>query len=202
MEKKVKKHIKGFHKYIVKRLKLIPNSYTQNDFLFLRKGKDLQVLWNPRAQMLNFDLPWEDREISYQTYITLLNGLKRLWNDIDFDFFSLTGIRPSENVVVRFYGLKVRNPPDGVKVPFIIYLEGDEVWDWDSVEGWPKIAKPFMRNKVFCRASWGADIPKNQRPKRSQVSSHQVQKELRRKKKQLQRQAQKNIIPDRYKENL
>ena len=50
MEKKVKKHIKGFHKYIVKRLKLIPNSYTQNDFLFLRKGKDLQVLWNPRAQ--------------------------------------------------------------------------------------------------------------------------------------------------------
>jgi hypothetical protein len=143
-------------KFLIDYFKLKPNRYTQNDYLFTRQGKDYDVGYNPRCQLLDITpvgKRWFEEFLPYHaTRIT--KEVQKLWEEVSFEFMLQYGQNIDEFLVARLYGLRCQSPD----FPYITYLTKNDN-EWAEVENWAALAPKYMKRKIFQYAYFGEIQP-------------------------------------------
>lgn len=151
-----KKNHKPYHPqleaFLIAYFKLKPNRYTQNDYLFTRQGRDFDVGYNPRCQL--FDITPVSKRF-FEEYLPyhaerITIAVKKLWEEISFEFMLQHGQNIDDFMVARLYGLKCKD----TTYPFITYLTKHDN-EWDEVENWKDLAPKYLKRKVFQYAYFG-----------------------------------------------
>lgn len=175
-EKEVTKpYLHGFTEFIKKKLKLRPNYFTSNDYLYHIEGKDYKVGYNPRCQLLDFT-PVEKgssyhSEFSKWEYLKFVKQTKKFWEDCCLEFFLQTGQHPDQFIVARLYGVQGRD------CEYITYLSDNEFGEWDEVDNWKEQARKYKKNKYFKQAYFGPQFEMNSRVKKIKFKKRRYQKQ-------------------------
>lgn len=138
--------------FLIKTLGLQPNKYTRNDFLYIRKYKELTIAYNPRYQLLDFH-PTRDgyhsRGFSLYECNLMLEISQKIFNKIDFDFFMQTGNSLNSFIYSRLYGVQCEYG----SFDFITPLTDNKYREWSEVEDWHSKYQIYLKNKYFKYAS-------------------------------------------------
>lgn len=170
-----KPYLPGFKEFIIKKIKLRPNYYTQNDYFYHKEGKDFSVGYNPRCQLLDFTPLNQTRSyhqsFSKRDYLKFLAQTKRFWEDCCLEFFLLTGKHPNQYVVARLYGVQ------GLECEYITYLTDNEFGEWDEVDNWQEQARRYQKNQYFKQAYYGPQFEQPTRFKKLKYRGKKYKKQ-------------------------
>lgn len=148
-----KPFLPNWHEFIIKKLKLRPNYFTPNDYLYILSGKDYEIAYNPRCQLLDFTPKFKSDHQEYLPYETekIFQQLSKLWEDLSFEFFTTYGKNPEQFVVARIYGVRSWQH----HFEYITYLTHNELDEWSQVANWTVQGKKFKKRSYFKFAYYG-----------------------------------------------
>lgn len=171
--------------FLIKFFKLKPNRYTENDFLFIYRGSDFNVLYNPRCQLLDItpvSKDWWEKYHSFQAE-RITRQVKKLWEELSFAFLLEHGRNIDELMVARLYALQSDSHP------YITYLTKNQN-EWTEVENWPALIPQYQKRKLFAYAYYGETVEKQ--PK---VPAN-LKKQLEKAQNNFKKEKQRKVIPE------
>lgn len=177
-------YLEGFDQFIIKKLRLLPNYYTQNEFLFFKKGLDVNVAYAPRCQLLDFGPPKNENSFnsnyySKETYQELSDKVKRFWEDISLDYFLEYGIVLDNYITIRLYGVEKQSWANYDDVPWVTNYSNNNYSDFAEVENWMEVSgKKYLKNKYFQYSYWGTEKKSYKAPSNKLFKSAPQQKRL------------------------